>query len=84
MNKQINSINGYTCVQVKVKVQFYDFSKQSACDVLTHAFYSPPPTIKTCMKPCLPNMYLENTSKMLFTMVDGDDDIRLHTSDMLW
>ena len=43
MNKQINSINGYSCVQVQVKVQFYDFSKRSACDVLTHAFYSPPP-----------------------------------------
>ena len=42
MNKQINSINGYSCVQVQVKVQFFDFSKRSACDVLTHAFYSPP------------------------------------------
>ena len=26
MNKQINSINGYSCVQAQVKVQFYDFS----------------------------------------------------------
>ena len=50
MNKQINSINGYSCVQVQVKVQ-HDFSKRSACDVLTHAFYSPP-TLKSCMKPC--------------------------------
>ena len=47
MKKQINSINGYSCVQVKV--QFYDFSalytrraKRSMCDMLTHAFYSPP------------------------------------------
>ena len=42
MNKQINSINGYSCV----KVQFYDFllftrAERSTCDVLTHAFYSP-------------------------------------------
>ena len=47
MGKQINSINGYSYVQVQVKVQFYDFSKRSACDVLTHAFYSPP-TLKSC------------------------------------
>ena len=26
MNKQIYGINGCSCVQVKVKVQFYDFS----------------------------------------------------------
>ena len=26
MNQQINSINGYSCVQAQVKVQFYDFS----------------------------------------------------------
>ena len=44
MNKQINSINGYSCVQLPIKVQFYDFSVKKfqnvvkARDMLTHAF----------------------------------------------
>ena len=34
MNKQINSINGYSCVQVQVKVQFYDFSVKNFQNVI--------------------------------------------------
>ena len=56
MNKHIDCINGYSCVQVQVQVQFYDFSAlklpechQSARDVLTHAFYSLPPPYETLM-----------------------------------
>ena len=45
MNKQINSINGYSCVQVKCNSMIFllkNFQNViKARDVLTHAFYPP-------------------------------------------
>ena len=43
MNKQINSINGYSCVQVQVKVQFYDFRSEAHVMCLRTHFIPPPP-----------------------------------------
>ena len=49
MNKQINSINGYSCVQVPIKVQFYDFSVKKFQNVVKarvtclHMHFIPPP-----------------------------------------
>ena len=55
MNKQINGINGYSCV----KVQFYDFllftraERSEARVTCLRMHFIPPPTLKSCMKPCL-------------------------------
>ena len=71
MNKQINSINGYSCVQAQVKMQL-NFQNVinarvtclCACDVLTHAFYSPPhPKILYETLKCM--IYLANNGKIL-------------------
>ena len=53
MNKQINSINGYSCVQAQVKMQlnFQNVINARVTCLRTH-FIPPPPTLKSCMKPC--------------------------------
>ena len=48
MNKQTNSINGYSCVQVQVQVQFYDKNFQNVIKARmtclhAHILFPPPP-----------------------------------------
>ena len=54
MNKQINSINGYSCVQAQVKMQlnFQNVINARVTCLRMHCIPPPPPTLKSCMKPC--------------------------------
>ena len=52
MNKQINRINGYSCVQAQVKMQlnFQNVINAHVTCLCMHFIPPPPPTLKSCMK----------------------------------